>query len=142
MSSNPFVVPSRLASPLARVMDYWQGLRRAENEMPFWDDVNLSNLSDVSARVLLIDVFSGPERFRLNTVGSDLSSDLDQIRHRFLDELKLSGKLVYLRAQASATVEAFEPTFLNLTSGHRDFGRLLLPMWGNGQIDMLLGVAS
>jgi hypothetical protein len=120
MSSNPFVVPSRLASPLARAMDYWQGLRRAENEMPFWDNVNLSKLSDVSARVLLIDVFSGPARFRLNTVGSDLSSDLDEIRHRFLDELKLSGKLIFLRAQASATVEAFEPTFLKLSSGRQE----------------------
>ena len=131
MYSNPFPIPTRLAPSLERALLYWQGLRRAGNEMPFWDDLNPSDLSDAASEVVLIDVFSDPERFRFNTVGGGLiTSNPDEIRHRFLDEIKLSGKLIYLRAQASATVEASEPTFINFkaTAGGHGFGRLLMPL--------------
>jgi hypothetical protein len=48
-----------------------------------------------------------------------------------------------LRTQSSATVEAAEPTFLRLSEDFgRSFGRVLLPMWGNGQINMLFGAVS
>ena len=33
--SNPFPLPDKLERDLARVHAFWQGLRRAENHMPF-----------------------------------------------------------------------------------------------------------
>jgi len=53
---------------------------------------------------------------------------------QFLDEIDAKGPFAFFLAQASATVEAAEPTF------HQDgFTRLLLPLWGNGYVSMLLG---
>jgi hypothetical protein len=142
-TANLFPIPSNLSPTLARVKAYWETLRRAGNKIPFWDDLNLSALPDISSKLLLIDVFSGPERFRFNIVGQDLTSGEADLRHGFLDELSLTDKLVYLRAQASATVEASQPTFVHLQlENERGFDRLLLPMWGNGEISMLLGVAD
>ena len=43
--SNPFSLPAKLSPDLARVRDYWDGLKRGENKIPFADDVNLSGLS-------------------------------------------------------------------------------------------------
>ena len=63
---QPFPLPDKLERDLGRVQVYWEGLRRAENSMPFWDDLNLSALSDQSAQLLLIDAFDKPERFRFN----------------------------------------------------------------------------
>jgi hypothetical protein len=139
MSDNPFPLPGQLDAPLARVADYWRGLKRAGNEMPFWDDLNLSSLPDLADRLLLIDVFDGPERFRFNTVGKAIAGEQGRSYHgKFLDEVALSGCLAFLRAQASATVEARVPT-CHRGSG---FSRILLPMWGDGRIGMLLGAVE
>jgi hypothetical protein len=144
-SANPFPVPSEIGATLQEVLSYWERMRRAGNQIPFWDDLKLSDLSEVSSRLLLIDVFAGPQRFRFNLVGDDLLPDhADQLRNRFLDEISPGGKLIYLRAQATATVEALQPTFTQFkpAADVPGFGRILLPMWGNGQIDMLLGAAD
>lgn len=139
---NPFPVPLQLPSVLAQVKSYWAELRRARNDMPFWDDLDISALPEAHSKLLLIDVFSGPERFRFNFVGRDLLDEA-ALQNKFLDEVKLAGKLIYLRAQASATVEAAQPTFVHFnSSGQEGFDRLLLPMWGNGEISMLLGAAD
>jgi len=40
-------------------------------------------------------------------------------------------------------VEAVEPTLLRLTeTSRRNFARLLLPLWGLGQISLLLGAVD
>ncbi len=49
--------------------------------------------------------------------------------------MALDGRLKFLRAQASATVEARAPTFYRGAG----YARMLLPMWGDGRIGMLLG---
>jgi hypothetical protein len=132
---NPFPLPDTLSPTLQRVYSYWQGLERGENAMPFWDDVKLSALPDLADRLMLLDAFADPERFRVNSLGSAAGAQAGALRGKFIDEVALSGRLQYLRAQASATVEARAPTFYSAGG----FTRLLLPMWGDGRIGMLFG---
>lgn len=140
--SNPYPLTSKLSPPLLRVMAYWEGLKRGGNEMPFWDDVSLSMLPDLTDRLLLMDVYAGPERFRFNFVGKEfLEHNGNSLSHKFVDEIELRGGLKFLRSQCSATVEACEPTFYR-HDGSPDgaaYSRILLPMWGDGHIGMLLG---
>ena len=132
---HPFALPARLSSDLGRVRNYWNSLKRAENQVPFCDDVNLSALPGFEGRLMLVDVFETPQRFRLNTVGNEIRDYYGaDIVSKFVDEIEAKGPLAYFMAQASATVEAAEPTYY-----HDGFARLLLPMWGGGHVAMLLG---
>lgn len=138
--ATPFPFPNKLERNLARVLSYWEGLKRAENNMPFWDDVKLSALPDLADSLLLIDVFVLPERFRFNTVGKGLAQRYgDAVTGKFLDELALREPFDYLRAQCSATIESRAPTYRADTVG---YSRILLPMWGDGHIGMLLGAVD
>ena len=84
---------------------------------------------------MLVDVFEGPQRFRLNSVGNEIRDYYGaDIVGKFVDEIEAKGPFAYFMAQASATVEAGEATYY-----HDGFARLLLPMWGGGHIAMLLG---
>jgi hypothetical protein len=132
---HPFALPARLSSDLGRVRDYWNNLRRAENQVPFWDDVNLSALPGLEGRLMLVDVFERPQRLRLSTVGHEIRNFYgSDIVGKFVDEIEAKGPLQYFVAQASATVEAAEPSYY-----HDGFARLLLPLWGGGHVAMLLG---
>jgi hypothetical protein len=132
---NPFPLPDKLSPDLQRVFSYWESLERGETNMPFWDDVKLSALPDLADRLLLLDVQADPERFRVNTLGAAAGDQAGALRGKFIDEVTLGGPLQFLRAQASATVEARAATFYRSAS----FSRMLLPMWGDGRIGMLLG---
>jgi hypothetical protein len=133
--SQPFALPEQLSSELGRVRDYWGGLKRGENAVPFADDVKLSALPGFQSRLVLVDVFARPQRFRLNIVGSDIRDWYGaDLAGQFVDEIEAKGPLEYFIAQASTTAEAAAPTY------HRDgFVRLLLPLWGGGYVSMLLG---
>ena len=134
-SRPPFAPPERLSSELGRVRDYWSGLKRGENAVPFADDVKLSALPGFESRLVLVDVFEKPQRFRLNIVGSDIRDWYGaDLAGKFADEVEAKGPFEYFIAQASATVEAAEPTY-----HHDGFMRLLLPLWGGGYVSMLLG---
>jgi len=66
---------------------------------------------------------------------------------KFADEIDPKNPLEFFTAQASVTIEANAPTcFTNTTTSEsrRNVGdaRLLLPMWGNGRIEMMLGVVT
>ena len=135
--TNPFPLPDKLGPELQQTKSYWDSLKRADASMPFWDDVKLSALSDIADRVLLLDVYDEPERFRVNTIGAQ-AGDGDALRGKFLDGATPGARLDRLRAQASATVAARAPTFY---SGD-GYDRILLPMWGDGRIGMLLGAAA
>lgn len=143
----PYSVPRKLEPGLARVLAYWQGLKRGENEMPFWDDVNLSMLPDLSDRLMLIVVSNRPVRFRFTVVGKAIRARYDgDLDSKFLDEIDVCDPLQYLHSQSSATVERRAPTYYRSAPTQRDDGRsvegysrLLLPMWGDGHIGMLLG---
>ncbi len=134
--SHPFAVPAKLESGLARVSVYWSGLRRADNNMPFGDDLDLPKLRELEDRLMLIEVFEQPLRFRFNIVGKKIREAYGaDLAGKFSDEIEMKGPLAYFAAQASATIEAREPTYYG--DGVK---RLLLPMWGDGHIASLLGV--
>ncbi|HZD91795.1 MAG TPA: hypothetical protein VE224_16965, partial [Pseudolabrys sp.] len=108
MADNPYPLPERLTPTLQRVFDYWDDLKRGGNDMPFFDDVKPSALPDVADRLLLIDAFAEPTRFRINSVGADVG-DRAALRNKFIDEEPLPGRFDYLLSQCSATVEARGP---------------------------------
>jgi hypothetical protein len=144
-STPPFALPADLPSDLGRVRDYWASLKRGENSMPFWDDVNLSSLPDLSNRLMLVDAFENPQRFRLNSVGGQIRQRYGaDLAGKFIDEIDAKAPFEVFAAQASATIEAKASTFFASeagTAGGRQHGyaRLLLPMWGDGRIGMMLG---
>lgn len=137
---HPFALPARLSADLTRVEAYWRGLLRGAAEMPFWDDARLSDLPDLGPRLVLIDVFDRPERFRFATVGAELGGA--ELEGRFLDDTDLERPLEFLRAQCSATIEAAAPTYFRLEGAGGSYGRLLLPMWGDGRASMILGAVD
>jgi hypothetical protein len=139
-----FELPQDLGPDLARVLSYWEGLKRGRAEMPFWDDVNLLDVPDLADRIALIDVFDGPERFRFQLVGDELArSQPLPTAGKFLDEVSLARPLDYLQAQCSATVEAGAPTHFETRAAAGSPGaahrrRIVLPLWGEGQVRTLL----
>ncbi len=143
--THPYAIPSRLSPDLTRVHAYWKGLLRGGADMPFWDDAKLTDLPDLASRLLLIDVFQKPERFRLAVVGEALAGG--DVTGRFIDELESGWPLEFLRSQCTATVECSGPTWFRRDADDEDasakgWSRLLLPMWGEGRIGMLLGAVD
>ena len=146
-TSTPFALPRKLEPDLARVREYWEGLKRGDADVPFWDDVNLSTVPTLSGRLMLIEVFDKPVRFRLGMLGEELKERHGgDVLGKFLDEIDVRAPLQYLNSQSSAAVESCAPAYyrhgLARRSGSRTtdaYSRLLLPMWGDGRIGMLLG---
>lgn len=143
----PFKVPSKIPADLARVEAYWRSLLRGGAEIPFSDDLDLQSLSDMRSDVLLLEVFAVPLRFRLDIVGEHVEAPAQQsLAGRFTDEIKPTTPLEFLQSQACATLESGVPTLYdaggNETSGQRGYARLLLPMWGDGHINMILGAVE
>jgi hypothetical protein len=148
-STDPYALPQKLEADLAQVLAYWEGLKRGEAGMPFWDDVNLSAMPDLSKRLMLIDVFDKPLRFRLGTVGAELAERYHaDLANKFVDEIETNLPLQYLNSQCSATVEKRAPSYYrhgpakNHVRSAENYSRLLMPMWGNGHIGMLLGALA
>ena len=143
-SMSPYALPEGVQADLARVLAYWQGLKRGDNRIPVWDDVNLSALPDLSARLMLIEVFEKPTRLRFAMVGADIRARYrGDLEGKFADEVEARDPLRYLASQASATLESCGPTHYRRAAGEEPhpahgYSRLLLPMWGDGHIGMLL----
>jgi hypothetical protein len=139
-SQLPFSIPVKLPSGFRRILDYWQNLRRGENKMPFSDDVKLSSLPELVDRLMLLDVFDNPQRFRFSLVGKQIQGSYGtELAGKFLDHTDAKVPFEFLSAQASVTVEAKTPTFFanrTATEGSRQagYGRLLLPLWGDGHV--------
>ncbi len=133
---NPFPLPDHLNAGLQPVASLWQGLKRGENGMPFADDLGVQSISKLQGNPFLLGVLA--ERYRFEFLSDSLQGAA--AIGSFLDEMSPNVNFSYLRAQSSATVEAAAPTFLRLTqfSGY-SFSRILLPLWGNGQVNLLLG---
>ena len=143
----PYPFPEKIEPNLAVVRAYWDSLKRAGNEMPFWDDVKTSSLPDLAGSLLLFDVFERPERYRFSFIGRDLLGWYGkQISNDFADEVELRNPFEYLISQCSATVEGCLPTYYRHVAAwmpkkrtSKSFARILLPLWGEGHIRMLLG---
>jgi hypothetical protein len=144
--NQPFPLPRKLPSSLDTVHRYWRSLIRGGNSIPFSDDINLSQLSDLSADLLLIDAFFDPQRFRMNQMGKHIINAYDEdVTGRFLDHLDLRNPLDYLLSQASAAVEGQLATYYSESSaqgGSTGYSRLLLPTWGDGMVNLLLGAIT
>jgi hypothetical protein len=146
-SDHPFAVPTKLPLMSRRVRDYWESLKRGDNDMPFWDDVNLSSMPELADRLILVDAFEIPQRFRLNTMGEQIKAQYGlNVTGKFMDEIQRKAPFEFFTAQASATVEAKAPTFYHQKSDAKDkqdqYHRFLLPLWGNGRIEMILGLVT
>ena len=87
---SPYSFPEKIEPKLAVVRAHWESLKRAGNEMPFWDDVTTTSLPDLAGSLLLFDVFERPERYRFSYVGRDLMDWYGvQISNDFADEVEL-----------------------------------------------------
>lgn len=141
---HPFTVPRVIAPTLRLVRDYWAGLKRGGNDIPFADDLRLTSLPDLAKKLLLADVFAMPQRFRLSAVGDDwLTDNHGNLLGKFLDEIGPGVSLLgFLQSQCAATVEGGRPTwYLHNMRGHA-YERLLLPLWGDGRINMIFGAVE
>jgi hypothetical protein len=139
-TKHPYAVPTRLPPDLTRVQAYREGLLRGAATMPFWDDVKPSDLPDIVGRIFLIDVMGPQERFRFDQVGKALAAE--GLEGRFLDEFEPHHPFEFLRSQCVTTVECAAPTYFRDAAAALPYGRLLLPLWGDGRISMLLGVVG
>jgi hypothetical protein len=144
--ARSYPLPVELEPDLGRIQAYWNGLKRGANDIPFWDDVRMSLRSRLGQESMLIGVFEDPLRFRFDLVGAEVANWYGgAIGTGFLDEIDLHVPFDGLALQCRATVEGAVPTYYRQTaSGQGDAGRpgyarLLLPLWGNGRIEMLLG---
>ena len=133
---NPFNLPARLKPNLQGVISLWRRLKRVEGGMPFTDDLDLSALSSLPANPFLLSVFASPERFRFEF----LCEGFRQRRRRKLYRRDFTGQIFLLFAGSRQRHGRSRRT--DVSSPCRRFGtgvsRVLLPMWGNGQINMLL----
>ena len=137
----PFAVPSDMDAGLARVRDHWLDLRRGQADIPIADDVKLSAMEDADVDLMIIDVFEHPTRFRIAIVGRRIAGQYGQlVEGLFADEIVPRAPLDYLLSQCAATIEGRTPTYYRNT--HSSHSRLLLPLWGDGHINALLGAIS
>jgi hypothetical protein len=89
---------------------------------------------------LLLGVFEGPRRFRIDHIGRDIALRLGfDVNGKFVDEVVLRGPLDDLTAQATAVVDRRTPCYYRHGS---EYCRILLPTWGDGRVGMLIGAVA
>ena len=104
--------PEKLDASLAHIRTYWAGLKRGENEIPFWDDLNLIELSELSKNAMLIEVIENPLRFRFDIVGRTVANRYGtEIDGRFLDEMDEREPIDQLNSQCRVTVDSRASTY-------------------------------
>jgi hypothetical protein len=141
-----YLLPDHLEPELDRVRGYWHGLKRSDNDIPFGDDVKFSVHGRLARDVVLIETFGDPPRFRFDLVGDDIVQRYGAaIAGKFSDEIELHPPLDELTGQCGATIERRAPTYFrraatDMTTAGRvtGYSRLILPLWGNGRIEMLI----
>lgn len=145
--AEPYTPPKKLERDLARALSFWEGLRRREAEIPFWDDINISEAPELAGKLAMIEATDKPVRFRFGfgVVGDDIKRRYGgDLAGKFLDEIEARDPLRLLLSQCSATVESRKPTYYRHRAAdgspaQYDYSRLLMPLWGDGRIGMLLG---
>jgi hypothetical protein len=133
---TPFPL-SNLDPELEALRTYWVSLIRGDNKIPFEDTFSPNALANLTRRLLILDVFDKPNRFRYNgLVGADIEAAYGKaVRDLFVHEADRRSPFDFLESQAEATVESAQPTYYR----GADYSRLLLPMWADGRISMLVG---
>ena len=142
--ARPFALPRSLEPDLALVRQYWRGLLRGGAVTPFSDDVNPSTLGAVSGQIFLVEVMDQPRRCRFAQVGKAVAKAYGKgVEGLFTDEAEPTAPFQFLTAQASMTAEAAQPTYYrHAAAGEPAYSRVLLPAWGNGRVDLLLGAIT
>jgi hypothetical protein len=142
-AGGTFELPGRLEPDLERVRAWWNGLKRGQNDIPFWDDVKLSMQAPLFRDIMMIEAFENPLRFRFDLVGEDVTRRYGAaIAGKFTDEIDLHPPIDRLTDQCQATIERRAPTWFRQTAdGGAGYSRLVLPLWGNGHIEMLIAAA-
>lgn len=138
---DAFALPAELETNLLRVITYWRGLVRGHADMPYWDDYAPAALAEVQHDAVLADVFPDPLRFRFRIVGENVARRFGQeIAGKFTDQIPPRAPLEELDAQCAAAVNARRPAYFRQTApaAGAPYARLVLPMWGNGRVEMLL----
>ncbi len=146
-NGGTYLLPDQLESELDRVHAYWNGLKRGGNDIPFWDDVKFSMQSRLARDIIVIEVFDNPLRFRFDLVGDDIVRHYGAaITGKFSDEIDPHRPFDELAAQCQATVERRAPTYFRhppaggvSPAAGAGYSRMILPLWGNGRIEMLIG---
>jgi hypothetical protein len=149
-TTDSFSLPSALEPNLDQTLSYWDGLKRGGNDIPFWDDVQLASQERRTRDLALIEVFENPLRFRLDMVGEDIMRRYGTVvTGKFLDEIEAKPPLDALADQCLASLQRRAPSYyrsssLDAPSGAQRSGyaRLVMPLWGNGRIQMLLCAAD
>ncbi len=135
VNTIPFAMPKEIEPGLAALYAQWRGLKRGQAEMPFADDIKPSSLVHPDL-AMLVDAFARPARFRFAIVGGGVRAIFGaDLAGLFADEIAIGPPLDYFLAQCSATVEARAATYYRGGT----YARILLPLWGEGHIQMLLG---
>ena len=137
----PFAVEAPLSQKLEAVLAYWRSLRRGQAEVPFADDLDMGKAAALCADLMVVEVFDKPARLRLDLAATPHAPEVERdLQGRFLDEVSLRSPLDYLRSQCEAAVEGAAPTCYRHTptGTERRYARLVLPLWGEGQIRLLL----
>jgi hypothetical protein len=138
--SGAFPIPDSLEPDLERVRAYWNGLKRGENNIPFRDDVKLSTQAPLADHIMMIEAFENPLRFRFDIIGEAVTRRYGAaITGKFTDEVDQHPPIDRLTDQCQATVERRGPTCFRWEAGGTHYCRLILPLWGNGHIEMLIG---
>jgi len=146
--AQTFLMPDTLEPDLRRVQAYWNGLKRGENDIPFWDDVKFSLRSRLAREAVLVEALATPPRFRFDIVGEDVTQRYGEaIAGKFSDEIDPRVPLDAFTAQCRATIERRGPTYHRHAAGGKPqeksgYARLILPLWGNGRIEMLLAAIA
>jgi hypothetical protein len=145
VDTEAYSVPLTLEPELVRVHEYWQGLKRGANDIPFWDDLKISLQTRLAQETVLIEVFENPQRFRFDMVGEDVTKRYGKaFNGKFADEIDPHEPLNEFESQCRTTVERRAPTYYrngptNKGADDNVYSRLILPLWGNGRVEMLLG---
>ena len=139
--STLYPLPERLQPRLAELEGYWDSIKRGFGIMPYWDDLDMTKLAALRNQVMLFDVMEGQPRFRFNLVGASIAEAYgESLDGRFADEVPPTSPFHELSEQCRATVTESAPTYFRFAPAEGEpYARLLLPLWGNGYIQMLIG---
>jgi hypothetical protein len=146
MPHRPYRLPDLLREEEIGILTYWNRLKRGNADIPFADDVRLSEMERFADGVFLIHVFERPLRLRFEIVGGDIKGSYGgDLAGVFADELPVRCPLNYLLSQCHATIEARAPSFYENApneAGLEGFRRLVVPLWADGHIAALLGLVT
>lgn len=136
----PFALPERIDAQLETLRRYWSALKRAQNTMPFADDLRVDQFPQFAPSLLVIEVRETPERFRFDLVGAEIERRFGEaLAGRFLDEVAHRTPIDFLASQCSALMQTSTPTWFASKTGDSSYERLLLPFWGNGYVSRIAG---